>query len=372
MGITILKVRQAALCVALFAGCGNESIKMDDADRDAAVDASAGVGGRVHGRVTDVDGKPVANAAVRVGKQSGTTDKAGRFSFDVEGEGELQVAVDSKKYSSGAGPVQVKNGGDTHVELAVKTRTSVMASVAADGVTAAKDGVTVKVPKGGLVTKNGEPAVGMVEVAYTVVNEPKHITAAPGRMETEAKGALEGYGMVELRFFQGDDELVLSKMATIEVPLGAMAAVDSGKKVAGYKLGTEDARWKSASEVTVQNGKLLLSTASAGWIGAARALPVDSCVSGRLKAKGAGAANTSIRAARARGLSLVQADTGDDGSFCLPVTPDDDWSVSTYFDDGSATGLGLTVDVVSSDAVGMCGGDGCKKVGDVDLPVLAQ
>ena len=48
---------------------------------------------------------PVPDVAVRVAGHEGVTDKAGRFSVDVGMDGEVQVAVESKKYSSGSGPV---------------------------------------------------------------------------------------------------------------------------------------------------------------------------------------------------------------------------------------------------------------------------
>jgi hypothetical protein len=61
--------------------------------------------------------------------------------------------------------------------------------------------------------------------------------------------------------------------------------------------------------------------------------------------------------------------TAADGSFCVPVTPDDDWRVSTYFDDG-AEAFGLEVALDSGEAAGVCGGSGCKQLGDVALPRL--
>ena len=43
--------------------------------------------------------------------------------------------------------------------------------------------------------------------------------------------------------------------------------------------------------------------------------------------------------------------------------------MTTFYDDGMQS-YGLAVDLNSSDAVGMCGGTGCKSVGDVALPAL--
>jgi hypothetical protein len=346
--------------LALAQGCGD--------DASEAADES---GAWVRGRVTDVTGKTLSDVPVMVGDEMVTTDAQGRFEAKVRSDsgGEVQVAVESKKYSSGAAPVKVADRQDSHVEVSVKPRDLVTITVASDGVRAdGKDGFSVEVPADGLTTKDGGKVQGEVEVLYTVVTESKDVTAAPGRMETDMGDALEGYGLAEVRFYQGDQELVLAKSARFELPLNADVASENGEMVPSYGMARSDKRWQSDGEAKVQDGKLMLES-RAHWVGAARMLPVDSCVSGKLLAASAAAQRTTIRAARARGLSLVQADTNADGSFCLPVTPNDDWSVSTYYDDGDA-GLGLTVDVNSSDAVGMCGEGGCKSVGDVALPPL--
>jgi hypothetical protein len=361
--------------LSLIAGaCGDSPSNAGDGDGDGDADAGTPDAGlperRVRGRVTDVTGKAVADVPVVVEGEMVQTDAEGRFDVKVRtDEAEVQVAVDSKSYSSGTMPVKVAGGADSHVEVSVKSRQSVMATVASDGVSAEKDGVIVKVPADGLRTKSGEEVSGEVEVAVTVVKDPADVTAAPGRLESDDRQSLEGYGFAEVRFFQNDAELVLTKVAHFEIPLSAEIATENGEKVVAYGLGTSDKRWKSAGEATVMDGKLVIETDQAAWLGGARALPIDSCVSGRLLAGGSAALNTTIRAARGRGLSLVQADTGTDGSFCVPVTPNDDWQVSTYYDDGAA-GLGLSIPLNSSDATGMCGGDGCKQVGDVDLPAL--
>jgi hypothetical protein len=346
----------------LVGGCGD----------DGGGGADEG-GGRVRGRVTDVLGKPVADVAVVVGDQTVLTDAEGRFDTKVRADagGEVQVAVEAKSYSSGAAPVKVTDGAESHVEVSVKKRDSVMATVAADGITAeGKDGFVAKVPADGLRTKSGEPVTGSVEVAYAVVKDPADVTAAPGRLESEDQKSLEGYGIAEVVFYQGDEQLVLGKSAHFEIPMSVEIATENGQKVPAYGMAGGDKRWRSGGEATVQDGKLVIDTDRASWIGAARELPVDSCVAGKLLTGSGAAAATTIRAARGRGLSLVQADTGSDGSFCLPVTPDDSWSVSTYYDDGKE-GLGLRVEVVSEDAAGMCGDSTCKQVGDIVLPALA-
>lgn len=133
----------------------------------------------------------------------------------------------------------------------------------------------------------------------------------------------------------------------------------------------QEVRWVPHARARVQTSKLIVRTAQDEWIGAATALPATSCMKGKLAvASGSRVANTTIRATRVRGLSLIQAETSDDGSFCLPVTPDDDWSVSTFFADGQSS-FGLQVDLRSDQAAGMCGGDtGCKNLGEVSLPKL--
>jgi len=383
----VSRVLLGVVVMSLGLACGDT--KEDSTPADAAVvdaraqpDTGADAGdqpdaslppveGRVKGRVTTVDGKPLAGLTVRSGNDVAKTDEQGRFSLEVREKDEARIAIDSDKYSSGATPVRVDAKSDANVELAVLERKAVMVEDASKGGRSeGADGFAVDLPEKALRNEDGSEVKGKVEVRYALVNKSKDVTAAPGRMEAKG-GALEGYGMAEVRFYKDGKELKLVQKARFEIPLHADHGLTDGKEVGLFELGKEDKRWREGTKGMVKNGKVVVESDKSDWVGAAKALPVDSCVSGRLTANMNAAKNTTIRAARDRGLSLVQAETAEDGSFCLPVTPNDDWRVSTYYDDGK-DGLGLEVPVNSADATGMCGGSGCKSVGDVDLPTLER
>lgn len=376
-----------ALCLGI-GGCGNYDDASSPAEgpqdggtADGAMssdDAAMSLGAFVRGRVTDAEGKPVADVEVRADKSTGRTDSSGRFELrvdDTDDGKEVGVSVEGEKYSNGTVPVRIEKGGaDANVELTVKERKMVMLEDSkVGGRIEGDDGFAMDVPEDALKTREGDVVVGPVEVRYALVSVPDDVVAAPGRMQSLDQRGLDGYGMVEVSFFQNGERLVLEKTATYEIPLVADSGLDEGKEVDGYQLTAEDKRWEKGSTATVKSGKLVVKSDRDGWVGAAKELPTDSCVAGRLKSSADTAApNTTIRAARARGLSLVQADTAADGSFCLPVTPNDDWAVSAYFADSKANSLGIQVSVNSADATGMCGGSGCKQVGDVELPVLKE
>ncbi len=383
-------VRRAWLWSSLWvviSACGDSvgSDVGDDDDRDAGTqtqdgsvageDGEASLGSYVRGRVTDPDGKPLADVEVRTEKSVGRTDSSGRFELMVEdaAEGkEVGVSVEGSKYSTGTVPVRVTKSADANVELTVKERKMVILEDSkTGGRVQVDDGFAVELPAAALSTSRGLAVEGPVEVRYTVVSDARDVVALPGRMQSSDKVALDGYGMVEVAFFQDGERLVLNKTATYEMPLVADSGLEDGKEIPAYLLTAEDKRWQKGASAMVKSGKVVVRSDHDGWVGAAKELPADSCVAGRLKASADRAApNTTIRAARARGLSLVQTDTADDGSFCLPVTPDDDWQVSAYFADGKADSLGIQVSVNSSQAAGMCGGDGCKQVGEVELPAI--
>ncbi len=379
----------SALCLSIaLGGCGDSSAPAasltnpeDDSagqteDGGALADAAALTAAYVRGRVTDATGKPVPDVEVGVDKSRARTDASGRFELrvdEVEDGKEVGVSVQGDKYSNGTLPVRVEKNVNANVELTVKERKMVMFPDSKEGGRLeADDGFTMELPPEALQDSKGVAVAGPVEVRYALVSEAGDVTAAPGRMQASGEVPLDGYGMVEVLFFQNGERLVLNKAVSYEIPLVADSDLEEGKEVEGYQLSAQDKRWQKGVGATVKEGKLVVKSDRDGWVGAAKELPVESCVSGRLRASADQAApNTLIRAARARGLSLVQAATAEDGSFCLPVTPNDDWQVSAYFGaDSKGSERGIQLSLNSSEAAGMCGGTGCKQVGDVELPFL--
>lgn len=341
---------------------------VDDA---AADDAAAGAmpKAQVRGRVTDDKGMPLVGVPVVVGDQEVQTDDKGGFSAvtgDIKG-GEVRVAVRSDKYSSAVMPVSAGDDAAS-VEVAVVEKKTLMVAEAMTGGRVEDDsGFAVNLAEASLRKKNGEVVAGPVEIRFAVVDEPEKVTAAPGRMQREDKTGLEGSGIVEVTFFQDGEELTLAEPADIEIPLVDDHGLQDGDEVEMFALGKDDSRWKPAPRAMAQGNKVVVRTDKTDWLGAASPLPDTSCVSGSLTFKQRPAPATAVRAARKRGLSLIQAQTLPDGSFCLAVTPDDDWAVSAFIDDGEQAG-GFAVDLDSRDAVGMCGGSGCKDVGEVAIP----
>ena len=202
-----------------------------------------------------------------------------------------------------------------------------------------------------------------------MISHPDEIAAAPGRMQASDQRGIEGYGMVDLGFYQHGQRLALARQMQVEFPLYEGHALAEDQEVEAFQMSAQDARWAEGPRARVRTGKLVVNTQQDEWIAAATALPTTGCVKGHLSAGGEQAANTTIRAARGRGLSMIQAETAADGSFCLPVTQDDDWRVSSFFSNGRRS-FGLRLNLRSDQAAGMCGGLGCKDVGAVALPEL--
>jgi hypothetical protein len=238
---------------------------------------------------------------------------------------------------------------------------------AAGGRAEGDDGFALQLPGDALRDESGAPVQGEVEVRYATISQPREVTAAPGRMQANDGKSLDGFGMAEVSFYQRGKRVKLMKDMQVELPMYEGHGLADGAEVDLYQLGAQELRWSQNARGRVKANRVVLSASRDEWIGAAKALPAASCVKGRLGVPGdRRVANTTLRAARGRGLSLVQAETNADGSFCLPVTADDDWRVSTFFADGEES-FGLEVELRSDVASGMCGGSGCKDVGDVTL-----
>ncbi|MFT3927506.1 MAG: hypothetical protein QM778_33545 [Myxococcales bacterium] len=369
--------------VAVLAVLAGMPLGCADADSSAPADADESLDSgsfsevaAIKGRVTDVTGIPLKDVEVTASGSKGRTDEQGRFEIMVPASKETRLSVESDKYSGAALAVKPQKDVGAQVELSVKERSSVTLSAAEKGGRVeGTDGFALELPAGGLKDASEKAVSGAVEVRYAIVKRASDVSAAPGRMETDNQKGLDGYGIVEVRFYKDGQRVTPIKEMRVEVPLHDEHGLAEGQEVELYGLGKSDTQWKATAKAKVQANKVVVSTMRDDWLGAAQETPVSSCVSGTLGVAAPGGGensklkNTAVRAARARGLSLVQAQTADDGSFCLPVSPDDDWHVTTYYDD-SAQSYGLAVDLNSSNAAGMCGGSGCKNLGEVPLPAL--
>ena len=326
----------------------------------------------VRGRITDVDGAPLAGLEVNADGASARTDEKGRFELAARPNRELRVAVNSELYSGAALAVSASEEAGAQVELAVKPRRTLkVLDAARGGRVESDDGFAVELPAGALVDGAGAMVKGEVEVRYATVNRPREVVAAPGRMQAQDRAGLDGFGMAEVSFYHAGKRVTLSKEMQVELPLYDGHGLGEGVEVDLFAMTEADVRWTQGARGRVQGDRVVLRSSRDQWVGAAKALPAPSCVKGRLALSGARAvANTTVRAARERGLALIQAETHADGSFCMPVTADDDWRVSTFFDDGSES-FELAVNLRSDQASGMCGGTtGCKDVGEVTLPSI--
>lgn len=326
----------------------------------------------IRGRITDVDGAPLAGLEVNADGASARTDAKGRFELAARPNRELRVAVNSELYSSTALAVSASEEAGAQVELAVKPRRTLkVLDAAGGGRIASDDGFALELPQGALVDAAGAMVRGEVEVRYATVNRPREVVAAPGRMQAQDRAGLEGFGMAEVSFYQAGRRVMLAKEMQVEMPLYEGHGLADGVEVDLYAMTEADVRWTQGARGQVRGNRVVLRASRDQWVGAAKTLPAPSCVKGRLGLSGSRAvANTTVRAARERGLALIQAETHADGSFCMPVTADDDWRVSTFYDDGSES-FGLEVNLSSDQAAGMCGGSsGCKDVGDVTLPSI--
>jgi hypothetical protein len=330
---------------------------------------------RVKGRVTFADGTAVGQVDVKIGDKQVKTDSRGVFSADDLPEGELEVSVEGASISRAQVKVEASEDRVTQAELFVLPMNKAMLADAAGGSEAngAGDNVKVKLAAGSLrVKSSGQAASGAAETRYAVSKESRDIKAAPGRLKgrrDDQDVELESFGIIDMRLFQGDEELELTAEAELELPLGPNSFTE-GQEVDAWSFDRESGKWKAEQRAVVDktkgaNGVAKIKAGHFSWWSVAQPVETPTCVSGQLLAGAqrplpylwVQAVNNSYW-----GVSWAQTDV--DGRFCLSAKPSSSLTLSAFGID-SSTYFEWKQDVSSASAAAMCGGTGCTDLGSI-------
>jgi hypothetical protein len=114
-------------------------------------------------------------------------------------------------------------------------------------------GTNIRIPKNALVDKKGKKVTGKVRAKFREMHNAKDIFLSGIPMQTDENKALflESNGMMELRVFQGDQELKLQEGNSVNVDLAAFSQPTKEFKL--WKL-QQDKKWDvSGSFTTVAN-----------------------------------------------------------------------------------------------------------------------
>jgi hypothetical protein len=331
--------------------------------------------GTVQGRVTYAGGTAVGQVSVTVGKKNYQSDSRGVFVARDVPKGVQSVTVEDRTTSAGEVKVVVKVDKASQVDVAVlPLRTVAVPDVqkAGDITDTAPDGtaITVTMPTKALKKKNGDLPVGAGEMKYGLVKQNSDVKAAPGSLKTKKNNQevqLETFGMIDLRFYQGEELLTLAQAIDVTLPLGPNAFVQD-QEVDVYSFDPLAGYWQADGKAKVDksaggNGVAKVTAKHLSWWGIAQPVAAESCLSGKVLAgDGKPLADLSVSAVGTDYWGSTTALSGADGTFCIPVKAGTSSTVSafgtngaSYFEWSQAATAGATA--------ALCGGAGCTDVG---------
>ena len=344
-----------------------------DAGQDGGGDASQAVSeSAVVGRILDVSGRELGGIAVEVGGRKVRTDNRGVFRVADLPKGKHQVAVVDPQHTGAQVSVDVAQKETAQVSLRVMKLKSVALADAEMGGTIAQDDVEVTVPAGGLKTKEGAAVTGKVEARYAVVNTVDTVAAAPGGMKGELDSEdvdLESFGMVDMRFYQGDEELALADSADLVFPLGPNSFAQD-EEIDMWSFNKSQGKWqregKGRVDRTSGNGRVRVKASHFSWWNADQPLADKSCLRGQLLTEeGDPVTNMRIDVTGVDYLTNLSATTGSDGSFCVTVKRGSTNRLTAFGTDGSAYFEWDTPAAVAGSEATTCDLGGCTDVGTV-------
>ena len=237
----------------LFSGCRKDLISPDDT---TIITPNPGtyITANVNGIVTDYAGNPLANASVVLEGETVTTDELGFFTFRsllVNKKGGV-LTFSKGGYFDNYKVVYPQPGKTNTMKVMMPTKQlSGQFKTADGGVISTNGGASVTFPVNGIMTSDGQPYDGGVNV-YTHWYDPTDITlnrAMPGDLRgVDGQGnevQLATYGMmaVELESPEGVDlNLSEGSLATLNFPLTGIAD-DAPNTVPLWSFDEEAATW---------------------------------------------------------------------------------------------------------------------------------
>lgn len=342
----------AALLSAWPTGCGDSG--------------AAGAVGLVRGRVRTQDGSSLEPVTVRSGDKSAKTDRDGYFTLEVKAGREQRIAVDSKDFAGGEAQVQVAKRGEANLELGVMRASALeVADAEKGGRFEGEDGFSLKLPEKALRDSGGSSSKGRAEIRYATVRDAKLMRVAPELRTSSGQDQeqrLKSHGLIEVRFFDGDEPLQLAGEAEVEVPLPEGSTLKDGDKVGLYHYDTDEGRFKSEGEAEVKDGKWIAKVDKFSWWTIAEPAEATSCIAARLTTPaGRPAAGVVATAAGVDELWLSSALSDVNGEVCLEAPAGGNVALSAFWDDGDQSGE-WRESAQAPEQAAMCGGD-CLELG---------
>ncbi len=217
--------------------------------------------GSVTGRVTTLDGEPIADAVVRVADRTLVTGPDGEYAFDGLTPAELALTARSRGHSAGHVPFTLRDGDALRVDLRLLDAVATpLPDAAAGGRVETDDGVVIDLPADSLFHADGRPVEGPVEVRTALFQQPHTLRAAPGGMLAlgpDGAFGLESFGMVDVQIEQDGEPVTFQGEARLEIPLSASAAFDEGDAAPLWHFDEQAGAWTLQGEGRVEGGRFV-------------------------------------------------------------------------------------------------------------------
>ena len=347
----------------------------DDADASVEPDAATDNKGRLRGRVTYADGTAVGQLDVRIQGKVYRSDSRGVFAADDLADGEHELSVHDPRVSAAQLKVSVSKDRLTQASLAVLPikKLPVRNLVAGGETLEPTDNIKLRLPPSALRVKSSQaPATGDAEAHYALVKSASDLKAAPGRLRGKIQERLvdlESFGMIDLRFAQGQEDLELTVEAELDLPLGPNTFVDQ-QEVDSFSFDDQTGLWKVEGRAVIDksaggNGVAKIRAGHFSWWTIAAPVEQQTCLSGRLLSDGVQPlAHAWVDAVGSSYWGTFGAETAEDGSFCLSVKTGSQSTLSAFGINQSSY-FEWKQTLVASSAPAMCGDASCQALGDI-------
>lgn len=214
------------------------------------------------GEVIDETRNPIAEATVRIGGQTTTTDKNGLFRFNnIEVDGDwANIKVEKEGYFIGSRSLAPTAGSTNSVEIMLLTEEIIGSfSAATGGTVTLASGAKVEIPANGIMDANGNSYTGTVDVAAKYIDPTSDDIGSmvPGSFDATNSDnenvTLESYGMlgVELKTPTGAAlQVEEGSMATITIPVPADLQGNAPTTIPLWHFDEEAGIWVEEGEAT--------------------------------------------------------------------------------------------------------------------------
>lgn len=197
---------------------------------DAGVQGPQTVKVALFGQVVDTQGRPVSGAVVRAGEASATSGSDGRFQMRATA-GDVVVRTEAEGFLPGIEKTTISSAAPTALAVTLlKQAAAIPLDADAGGEVIGQRKARVQVPAGGLVTRQGLPVSGEVQVHLTAIDPGvgAELAAAPGdfeaRLGSGSMARLISYGVLDVTIRQDGEKLQVAPGERFEIEIPAPAS----------------------------------------------------------------------------------------------------------------------------------------------------